>query len=99
MSYPQRSHCTRGHEMNEENTYRFQRVRRGKLSPIRICRKCAATARRRQRMNKLKALPCHDCGEIGRVKATAVRGPYTRHFCHDEEKSCYNYRRGTYFNY
>lgn len=53
-----------------------------------------------------KAEPCDDCGEVGRMKARASRTHQqlygakfteTKLFCHDEEKSCYNYRRGRYF--
>jgi hypothetical protein len=41
--------------------------------------------------------PCHCCGETGRIKAVATKGGERRLFCHDEEKSCYNYMRGRYF--
>lgn len=99
MSYPLKTHCRKGHAMDEKNTYHYQRVRNGKPSPIRICRKCAAIDSARQRQDRLKAIPCHDCKETGRIKATAMRGHLVRYFCHDEEKSCYNYRRGTYFTY
>lgn len=34
---------------------------------------------------------CRDCGEIGRYKKVMnVRGRLSL-YCHDEEKSCYNY--------
>jgi len=35
--------------------------------------------------------PCHDCGETGRVKAAITSGRDRTVYCHDEEKSCYNY--------
>ena len=40
---------------------------------------------------------CSCCGEPGRIKAVASRGRDRRIFCHDEEKSCYIYMRGRYF--
>lgn len=99
MSYPLKTHCLRGHALDEQNTYHYPRMQKGKLSPIRICKKCAAARRRQDRINRYKKLPCDNCGEVGRIKALAVRGQYVRYFCHDEEVSCYNFRRGTYFSY
>jgi hypothetical protein len=47
-------------------------------------------------LNDMKAA-CSCCGESGRIKAVATWGRHRRIFCHDEEKSCYNYMRGRYF--
>lgn len=53
-----------------------------------------------------KELPCNCCGETGRIKARATRKHQQlfgaefierRLFCHDEEKSCYVFMRGRYF--
>jgi hypothetical protein len=47
-------------------------------------------------MTDMKA-PCSCCGESGRIKAVATKGKERKIFCHDEEKSCYNYMQGRYF--
>lgn len=36
----QKTHCIRGHEFNDENTYLWTKP--GRVNPSRICRKCAA---------------------------------------------------------
>lgn len=41
--------------------------------------------------------PCDECGATGEYKASASRGGETRYFCHNDERSCYNKRRGRYF--
>jgi hypothetical protein len=46
-----------------------------------------------------KAAACHHCGGgIGEFKASATRGNEERFFCHNDERSCYNERRGNYFD-
>lgn len=40
---------------------------------------------------------CNECGRSGDMMASASRGNLTRHFCHNDERSCYNKRRGRYF--
>lgn len=34
---------------------------------------------------------CRDCGEIGRYKKVLNKRGRLLLYCHDEEKSCYNY--------
>jgi hypothetical protein len=34
---------------------------------------------------------CDDCGEAGRPKAILPAMDVLAYYCHDEEKSCYNY--------
>lgn len=34
---------------------------------------------------------CDDCGEAGRPKAILPVADVLAYYCHDEEKSCYNY--------
>jgi hypothetical protein len=41
---------------------------------------------------------CFNCGDTGRLKAQATRGDERRWFCHTAERSCYNERRGSYFD-
>lgn len=41
---------------------------------------------------------CHHCGETSDIKAMASKGDEVRYFCHNSRKSCYNERRGTYFD-
>lgn len=36
---------------------------------------------------------CRECGERGRAKAVLSFGGELRLYCHDEEKSCYNFVR------
>ena len=37
-------------------------------------------------------MPCDSCGEIGRQQYVMLRGwDSLAYYCHDEEKSCYNY--------
>ncbi|HJV97475.1 MAG TPA: hypothetical protein VJ617_00030 [Arthrobacter sp.] len=43
-------------------------------------------------MSFLTQMPCDDCGEIGRPKESVSVMDVLAYFCHDEEKSCYNYR-------
>jgi hypothetical protein len=43
------------------------------------------------------AKACHNCGDTSRIKASASRAGVTRYFCHDNDRSCYNERRGAYF--
>lgn len=39
-----------------------------------------------------KNTPCSDCGEVGRPKEMLFVGwDAIAYYCHDEEKSCYNY--------
>lgn len=42
--------------------------------------------------------PCHNCGDTERIKASAWNGSEHRYFCHDDDRSCYNERRGNYFD-
>jgi hypothetical protein len=44
------------------------------------------------------AAPCEHCGETGRAKGVAIKNHLARLFCHDNDKSCYNERRGHYFD-
>lgn len=40
----------------------------------------------------LTKMPCDCCGKVGRPKETMEADYYTlAYYCHDEEKSCYNY--------
>ncbi len=40
----------------------------------------------------LTKMPCDDCGEVGRDKELMLVGwDAIAYYCHDEEKSCYNY--------
>lgn len=46
-----------------------------------------------------KDAACHHCGGgIGEFKASAVQGDEERFFCHNDVRSCYNERRGNYFD-
>ena len=38
-----------------------------------------------------KKIACDDCGQPGRVKAILPVEDVLAYFCHDEEKSCYNF--------
>jgi hypothetical protein len=40
-----------------------------------------------------KVHACYDCGERGRAKRVLSYRGELRLYCHDEEKSCYNYAR------
>jgi hypothetical protein len=99
MGYPRRERCLRGHKLDAENTRIIHNhvFPNGQSGDIRSCRKCETLNKARQRARARMAIPCDDCGETGRVKAIAQRGSVVKYFCHDEEKSCYIYRKGTYF--
>lgn len=93
MPYKLRTTCPAGHDWDEKNTRH-----RGGARPFRACRKCDALRKLRLREDARRAQVCWECGETGRQKAICQRGQRVRWFCHDEEKSCFNYRRGTYWN-
>lgn len=102
----EKTHCPAGHEYSPENTMIREHLRKNARGEwvrykSRYCRKCQNSrswkSMANSRAEAMKARPCSDCGETGRVKAHVNRGPEHRWFCHDEEKSCYNHRRGNYF--
>jgi hypothetical protein len=41
---------------------------------------------------------CHNCGTWGYALAKVTRNSKTRWFCHTSERSCYNERRGNYWD-
>jgi hypothetical protein len=51
-----------------------------------------------KREQTLRDIPCSHCHETGRLKGTASRGAITKYFCHEGDKSCYNERKGAYFD-
>ena len=98
-----KTHCNYDHEFTDENTRLIviTAPANGKQYTVRQCKKCLRRRARERYAETVKDIPCSECGETGRLKGIAMKGQHkervTRYFCHDEEKSCYNYRRGTYF--
>lgn len=92
-----KTRCKNGHPYDEDNTMYVEVIQNHKRYTVRQCKQCHKDVVARSRALRMKERPCDDCGEVGRFKAHVSKGIKHRYFCHDEEKSCYNYRRGNYF--